>query len=213
MENLGQYLKSLREEKQISLEMVHTELKLSIEQIDAMENNRLTLLGNYGFARAMVYSYVRFLNADDQIAMNLFNLMWPEQRQTNFIPKKPIREKKVLISTNFIWLIAIILIVIILGTIIWISYTRGYLERPFQKLKAKPDSITAVQLKEQQPDKPDTLRDRMLKITRDINSNSIQSTAAKTGVLNRNKNALQDTTDYANEFIFQDKESPFNQRF
>lgn len=213
MENLGQYLKALREEKQISLEAVHNDLKLSVEQIEAIENNRLSLLGNYGFAKAMVYSYIRFLNADEQLAMNLFGLVWPAQKQSDFIPKKPIKEKKVLISTNFIWLIAIILIMIILGAIIWVSYSRGYLERPFEKLKAKPDTIVTVHLKEQQSDKPDTIRARMLKIARENRNSQTEPAESKTRETAKNKNALKDTTDYINEFIFQDKESPFNQKY
>jgi cytoskeletal protein RodZ len=213
MDNLGQYLKAIREEKNFSLESVHNELKLSIEQIEAIESNRLTVLGNYGFAKAMVYSYVRFLDADEKTAMSLFNQIWPSQKQTDFTPRKPIKEKKVLISTNFIWLIAIIVIVIILGAIIWVSYSRGYLERPFQKLKAKPDSIVTVRLNEQQPEKPDTLRARMLKIARETRSNQVKATDARSKASTSIKNAIKDTTDYVNEVLFQDKESPFNQRF
>jgi cytoskeletal protein RodZ len=184
-----------------------------LEQIDAIEHNRLAFLGNYGFARAMVYTYIRFLEADERVAMSLFNLMWPSEKEANFTPKTPIKEKKMLISTNFIWLITIIIIVIILGTIIWISYSRGYLKRPFDSVHKAKDSIRTETPIDPKIEKQDTLRVKMLQIAQESmkkkEANHQKAPVAKSKKLK----AVPDTTDYTNDLIFRGKDSPFNQRF
>jgi len=94
MESLGQYLKGLREEQHLTLEEVNRELKLSEEQITAIENNQLSKLGDYGFARATVYTYSRYLGADEKITFNLFDGLMPSRTQNSFKPHAPIKEKK-----------------------------------------------------------------------------------------------------------------------
>jgi cytoskeletal protein RodZ len=211
MENLGQYLRSVRVEKNLTIEAIHNEIKLTEEQITAIENNQLSSLGNYGSARAMVYSYIRFIEADEKIGMSLFDMTWPPQKQTKFIPKKPIKEKKVLISTNFIWLLTIILIVIILGSIIWVSYTKGYLKRPFEGIKNGQDSSKTETIRSGVKTAiSDTLRTRMLEISR--TSKKGNSTDEKKAPESIKSNTFTDTTDYVDEMIFNSKESPFNTR-
>lgn len=213
MESIGQYLRSIREEQNLTLDNVSNEIKLSPEQLSAIENNQLSKLGSYGFSRAMVYSYSRFLGADEKITMSLFDVLQPPQRQSGFIPKRPIKEKKMLISINFIWLIAIFIIIIILSSIIWISYTRGYLKRPFDSLKKDQDSIKVEVPVIKEIEKPDTLRQRMLQV-----ANANTKTKPKDAINSQvnftiQKKAVEDTTDYVNELIFNTDDSPFNSRF
>jgi cytoskeletal protein RodZ len=213
MDSLGKYLLTLREEKNISLETVYKDIKLTVDQVSAIETNRLSVLGNHGFARAMVYTYVRYLAADEKTAMYLFDISWPPQKQTNFTPKKPLKEQKVLISTNFIWLIGIMIIVIVLGSIIWISYTKGYLRRPFDKLNQSKDNAKTELQSVPQPTKQDTLRERMLKIAHSsIKSKLDPNKKPKTNKIN-NKFTSADSTDYLDTLIFGRKDSPFNSRF
>lgn len=213
MENLGQYLRSKREERNLTVEAVHADIKICIEHINAMEDNQLAKLGNYGFARTMVYTYARFLGAEEKIAINLFDIMWPSQKQADFTPKKPIKEKKMLISINFIWLISIVIFVIILGSIIWVSYNKGYLKRPFDKLKETPDTVKVSVRTEKVAEKPDTLRQRLLDLTKNQPAQLQTPVKQSVKVTTKNKKVVSDTTDYVNEFIFQAGESPFNPRF
>jgi len=212
MENLGQYLRSIREEKNLSLEVVYNDIKLSVEQLSAIENNQLSKLGNYGFAKAMVYTYVRYLNADAKIAMNLFDMILPPQKKTVFNPQLPIKEKKVLISINFIWLIVIIFIVIALGSIIVVSYTKGYLKRPTENLKKTEDSIIIKPKLLKKSETPDTIRIRMLQIANQT-SKSKPSADVSLKKARKVRKEIADTTDYVDEFIFKTMESPFNSRF
>lgn len=213
MESLGQYLRSIREEQNLTIEYVRNEIKLTSEQISAIENNQLSKLGNYGFSRAMVYSYCRFLGADEKITMNLFDMLLPPQRQNNFVPQTPIKEKKLLISINFIWIVAIIIIIVILGSIIWISYSKGYLKRPFDNLKKNQDSTKVVIAAPKEIDKPDTLRQRMLRIANSsTKSKPVSPKTPKANVIIQ-KQLNADTTDYVNDLIFNTEDSPFNPRF
>jgi len=210
MESLGQYLQSLREEKHISIDKVNNDLRISTEYISAIESNRLSMLGNHGFARAIVYTYARYLEADEKTVMYLFDLTWPPQNTVTFSPKVPLKEKKVLISTNFIWLITIIIIVIVLSFVIWISYSKGYLKRPFDKEAVKQDSVEAAVKSDKTVEKPDTLRQRMLSIVnetaKDKKSSKVKTKPVKKSV----KTSLPDTTDYVNDLIFDSADSPFN---
>ncbi len=213
MESLGQYLKTIREEKQLSLEKVHNDIKLPIEQLNAIESNRLTALGNYGFAKAIVYSYVRYLEADDEMVMQQFQMMWPTQQQAAFTPRRPIKEKKMLISTNLIWLIGIVLFVIVLGVIILVSYNRGYLKRPFDTTVESSDTVRVKKPKEQEQIKPDSVRARMLKIAQDARKPDKQKEQVSKQTKTEKIKPKPDTTDYVNDLLFQSKESPFNPRF
>lgn len=213
MDNLGQYLRSLRDEKNVTIETISKDIKLTAEQINDIENNRISRLGNLGFARAMVYTYIRYLDADEKRAMYLFDLNWPPLKQTNFTPKKPLKEKKVLISTNFIWMISIIILAIGLGSIIWISYSRGYLERPFDKLKAPKDSVKTEEIVKPQVEKADTLHNRMLQLAHAQPKPKAITDKTKKQKVKSKKVGLSDSTDYVDDLIFDTRESPFNSRF
>ncbi|HOV16176.1 MAG TPA: helix-turn-helix transcriptional regulator [Candidatus Cloacimonadota bacterium] len=210
MESLGQYLKGLREEQHLTLEEVNRELKLSEEQITVIENNQLSKLGDYGFARATVYTYSRYLGADEKITFNLFDSLMPSRTQNSFKPHAPIKEKKVLISVNFIWTIIIIIIVIILSAIIWTSYKRGYLKRPFEQTKQQADTILTQPPAVKQTAKPDTVREHLLKIAAQAEQNPPSAKTKETINPKLLQNSLKDTSDYVNELIFEGRESPFN---
>jgi len=78
MEDLGAYLKKLREEKNISYDQIYEDLRLREEQVRLMEENRFAEIGYIGFARAMVFNYARYLEADLDEVMQKFNLLMPE---------------------------------------------------------------------------------------------------------------------------------------
>ncbi len=214
MENLGQYLQTVRNSKNINMEEVVNDLRLTMEQVTAIESNRLDNLGNYGCVRAMVFTYIRYLEADEKLALNLFEEIWPSQKQKKFIATKPIKEKTLLISVNLIWLIGIILIIIVLGAIIWTSYKKGYLNRPFDVIGKETDSVQSGTAGIVKQVKPDTVRAQMQKVMRSqfrLKDEEAVSKDKKTKVAGGAD--PQDTTDYVDEMIFDTQESPFNPRF
>ena len=63
---LGQKLKAAREEKGLSVGDVSGHLKLSVKQVEALENNAFERLPNAVFIRGFLRSYAKFLKIDEQ---------------------------------------------------------------------------------------------------------------------------------------------------
>ena len=63
---LGQKLKAAREEKGLSIGDVSGHLKLSVKQVEALENNAFERLPNAVFIRGFLRSYAKFLKMDEQ---------------------------------------------------------------------------------------------------------------------------------------------------
>ena len=161
MEDLGAYLKELREEKNISFDQIYEDLHLREEQIQLMEENRFSELGYLGFARAMVFNYARYLEADLDEVMQKFNLLMPNNIK-KIEPENKENGKKILLSPNLFWIIGIILIVIVLGTILWHAYTSGWLQMPdlFKSNSSDTSSVEKLTQQEEPIPQKDPIRER-----------------------------------------------------
>ncbi|MDD3632629.1 MAG: helix-turn-helix domain-containing protein [Candidatus Cloacimonadaceae bacterium] len=161
MEDLGAYLKELREEKNINYDQIYEDLHLREEQVRLMEENRFSELGYLGFARAMVYNYARYLEADIDEVMQKFNLLMPDNIK-KIEPESQEGGKKILISPNLFWIIGIILIVIVLGTILWHAYSSGWLQMPdlFKSNSSDTSSVEKLTQQEEPIPQKDPIRER-----------------------------------------------------
>jgi len=203
MEDLGKYLKALRESSGFTYQKVWQDTKISEQNLRAIEANDLFALGNYGYCKALVYNYARYLGADVDAVMKEFSVLMPESTKRAFVPKETIKEKKILLSTNFLWLIAIIIIVTILGAILYRAYLGGYLKPPslFEEKKPKPEKTEETP----EPAAPDSLRKKMLKLTENMNTDKKETPKKKA---NKKENPyLKDNTDYVGQEL---GESPLN---
>ncbi|MCB5263158.1 MAG: helix-turn-helix domain-containing protein [Candidatus Cloacimonetes bacterium] len=200
MEDLGKYLLELRKERGISYSEIWGDIRISEAQIKAIEENRLRQMGNYGHVKALVYNYARYLEADLVLVMNEFKIMLPENTKKEFTPRRIIKEKKIMLSTNFLWTMGIIIFVMILGSILLHAYNQGWLHAPEFFKKDKP--LLTEELQEKQRDeKPDSLRLRMRALSESIP----QSNVLEDKSLGRSSPA--DTTDYIGQIL---GDSPVN---
>ncbi len=198
MENLGAHLQKLREEKGISYQKVFEDLRLREDQVRLIEENRFFELGHFGFAKAMVYNYARYLEADLDEVMAEFKVMVPATTMKQVQHDKESGSGKIMLSPNLLWLLGIILFVAILGGILWHAYNRGWLKTP-DFLKPEAADTTVVARPEPEPIKPepDPMREVQKKITR----------AAAAGANTRNSpakassEAIQDSTDHIGELL------------
>ena len=94
MENLGKYLKDLRESRAIDYNQVYEDIRITQAQIEAMEENRLFDLGHYGFVKALIYNYARYLEADLDAVMREFMVMMPANTKKEFRPNKVVKRKR-----------------------------------------------------------------------------------------------------------------------
>ena len=202
MENLGKYFLDLRLQQGYSYQDIWKELRFPENQIKAIEENRFAELGPYGIAKAVVYNYARFLEADLDAVMNAFSYLMPENAKPEFKPATPVKEKRIMLSTNFMWLIGILLIIIILGSILWYAYNQNWLKMPDFFASNKTDSTAVISKEEKKETKPDTLRQRLRAISEAIpQTNNVPIPKSET------KTVPPDTTDYIGNIL---GDSPVN---
>lgn len=202
MENLGKYFLELRLQRGYNYQDIWKELRFPENQIKAIEENRFAELGPYGIAKAVVYNYARFLEADLDAVMNAFSYLMPENAKPEFKPATPVKEKKIMLSTNFMWLIGILLIIIILGSILWYAYNQNWLKMPDFFASNKTDSTAVISKEEKEETKPDTLRQRLRAISEAIpQTNNVPIPKSET------KTVPPDTTDYIGNIL---GDSPVN---
>ncbi|MBI3994341.1 MAG: helix-turn-helix domain-containing protein, partial [Nitrospirae bacterium] len=73
MQTIGEYLKTIRQERGLSVEQVAGKTRISPIYIQALEENRLDPFPGEVFARGFVRVYGRCLGLDDQDTMSRFN--------------------------------------------------------------------------------------------------------------------------------------------
>jgi len=202
LENLGKYFLELRLQRGYNYQDIWKELRFPENQIKAIEENRFAELGPYGIAKAVVYNYARFLEADLDAVMNAFSYLMPENAKPEFKPATPVKEKRIMLSTNFMWLIGILLIIIILGSILWYAYNQNWLKMPDFFASNKTDSTAVISKEEKEETKPDTLRQRLRAISEAIpQTNNVPIPKSET------KTVPPDTTDYIGNIL---GDSPVN---
>ncbi len=204
MENLGSYLQNLRTASGISFDQIWDEIRISKSNIELIEMNQLLQLGDYGFCKALVFNYARYLGADVDEVMREFYILRPEHTKDRFKPQESVKEKKIMLSTNFFWTLGIVIFVMILGAILYSTYLNGYL---------KPPVLFMTDAQEETPSKnivvetkPDSLREHMRMLTDVVNKGTEKP------IVNNVKPAKKsrfrdDTTDYVGEQL---GDSPIN---
>jgi len=206
MENLGLYLKQFREEEGIEYITVYSDIRLREEQVKMMEENRFFELGPYGVVKATVFNYARYLGADLDEVMRELKILVPEVTKGHHRPTRPTKQKKIMLSTNFLWGIGILLVVVVLGGILIHANNQGWLKTPQILKSGEADSliVTPVEVPEPEPLATDSTRARMRALTQELNTpKPVDPPKPKSTA----KTVKPDSTDYINSFL---GESPVN---
>ncbi len=220
--SIGQYLKKARENKGFSIEEVSEETKIKPRIIESIEQNKFDEFGGTGYAKALIESYAKFLDANDEKLKSLIDTRFPS-KLTHNAKFNSIQPRKILIPTNFIAIISLVILVIILIiTSIKLSQA-GLLKSPFKKAKVeKVEKKSEENKKESKKDNKDSEK----KTTNQASSKAkkikikpkMLQEAAETASLeeknkdkniNLNKRALRDSSDYLKELMFKGKKNPF----
>ena len=201
MENLGVYLQKLREEKGIGYQKVFEDLRLREEQVRLIEENRFFELGHYGFTKALVHRYARYLEADLDEVMAELRVMMPENTLKPARREAESKSGKIMLSPNLLWLIGIILFVAILGAILWHAHNQGWLKTPdFLKPEAADTTVVskARQPKqEKQKPEPDPMRELQKKVSQSATAGGDAPGSQRQAL----SQALQDSTDHIGELM------------
>lgn len=194
IESIGAYLKSLREQKKIPLEKVSENIRIKVRLLEDIENNVFTNLGGMGYAKAMIINYARNLGADEEKILHLFDEQM--NQKPKFVPHvKSIQPKKLIIPPKIFLFFLLIIVIIALTYLVVHLYENNVLIWPPFKKTEKIETSKKVET----PVKSQTF---------DLQEKSDELKEVEQSTIN--ETALKDTTDYLNEFMFKDKESPFN---
>ena len=191
IESIGTYLRSLRLIKKLTLEQVSEATRIKVRLLNDIEKDVFTNLGGLGYAKAMISNYARFLDADQEKILELFNEKF-NKKPTHIAHDKSIQPKKIIIPQSFFALLLLLVVVIILTSLVIYLYKNEIITwPPFTRLDTESKKTTI------KADTTSTLQ----RLRQDV---------AKEESKPLNHNALQDTTDYLNKLLFKDRKSPLN---
>jgi len=195
MESIGQYLKEIRDKRNLSLEELANKTKIQIKNLISIEDNNFDNLGGKGYAKAMIITYARYVEADVDAVLEEFEKTYQE------IPDKlyrsrPVQPKKYLISTNLLSFIFFVILIIVVIVISVKFYKDGKFKSPFQR-----STEEKIEKEEEKPESISTL----------IPELELVSTKQKEEPLPELiQEALHDTTDYLDQLLFTGENSPFD---
>ena len=128
--DLGRHLKRLRQNKKISLIEAEATTKIKIQHLEAMENNRLSALGEPIYAQGFLRHYLDFLGASEKIKMEfLQNIRWRRSLLTNdFSQIDKLKKNPVFITPKI--LAASGLVIVVLGLAAYIAIAVNNFSRP-----------------------------------------------------------------------------------
>jgi cytoskeletal protein RodZ len=193
IESIGTYLKSLREQKKITLEQVSEATRIKTRLLDEIEKDIFTNLGGLGYAKAMIVNYARYLGADEDRILNLFHEKF-SQKPIHISHDKSIQPKKILLPEQIFGIILLLVLIVALTSLVVYLYQKDIITwPPFKKIDAKIDVKSTIF-------EPDTTKIFLQQ----------QPEPEKEVKEEINQQALQDSTDYLNDLLFKGKESPFD---
>ncbi len=115
-ETLGVKLKSARESKELSIEAVEAELRISAEFLAALEDDRFDLLGAPVFARGYIKQYGARLGLDvDELLAEYDNSAGDASVDIRPTTEFRLRDQR----SNAPWIVAGVLLLVAAATILW----------------------------------------------------------------------------------------------
>jgi cytoskeleton protein RodZ len=91
---LGEYLKSKREEKELSIKNVSQKTKITLTLLKHLENDRKDDLPNVAYIKGFIKSYTKALGIPEKEAMTYFERTYMEEEETIEPEEKEIEEEK-----------------------------------------------------------------------------------------------------------------------
>lgn len=132
-DTVGEYLKSIREQKNIALNEISRFTKIKLHFLKAIEDDRIQDITDLTYARLTILNYARYIGADTNEVLNLFN-KHTEKKPTkkvigSGINKKKNYEKKILIPKIVFQVLALIIFVGALFGLGYYLHQKGELQR------------------------------------------------------------------------------------
>lgn len=195
--SIGKYLKSIREDKNLSIKEVSEKTCIHEKFLRLIEGDRFDDMGGVGYAKAMIVTYCRALEANEKLVLHKFNSKFKQQQIPHHRRVKRDRYKKVMIPTSAIYIILMIIVIAILSFVIYSLHKDGHLNFSLRNIINTSDKKTL---------------NEKAKPVKSIYDNFDQESSSQKNEVGIDLNAVaSDTTDRVGEILFDDDDSPLNQ--
>ncbi len=114
MDSIGQYIRSIREEHNLSIEELADITLIKKDHLVLLEEDDIESLGGFGVVKSYAYTIVRKLNINQSKIISIIESKYPEYKVNNFKSLEYKQERKFLISYNFIYALLIITVTVFL---------------------------------------------------------------------------------------------------
>lgn len=118
MDSIGQYIKSIREEQNLSIDELADITLIKKKYLQLLEDDDIEALGGFGVVKSYAYTIIRKLNINEAKIISIIENKYPEYKVDNFKSLEYKDEKKFLISANIIY--AVILLTITIFLVIYV---------------------------------------------------------------------------------------------
>ncbi len=133
-QTIGQYIKEQRERSGQSLKYISTKTKISVTQLDSLENDRLDLLPDKTYVQGFIKAFGKYIELDKEKAIEILNetyeQLYPEKKQ---IDLKILTPKETSTTSPLMFIGVVGLVFVFLGYGI-ISYLKN---RSLEKIRAE----------------------------------------------------------------------------
>lgn len=204
--SIGQYLKSVREEKGFTLTKIAQKTCIGENFLADVEADNFDDMGGLGYAKAITVSYAKALGADDKLVLHLFNSKYvkPVPRA---LYKREHQPKKFMIPTSVFSILILIILIVVLTLIITKLYKSGDISFPFRN-KGEAAKVEKANLITQPVKKSTSIYDSLEEDTLSTPAENADLSDVK--AVQIDLSALRDSTDYADKYLFEGEDSPFN---
>ena len=118
--DIGRTLKASRIEQKLDERQISTELKIPLDQVMALEDNRFEYFKSSTFARGYLKSYCRLLNLDAKEILAAFDaLVIGSKSESNIKPVDKVTNKQVGFGDPFVILVSIVIIAVLIFLAFW----------------------------------------------------------------------------------------------
>lgn len=188
--SIGEYLSSVRNEKNLTLEEISEITKIKVRILEAIEADKFDDLGGLGYVKALLITYAKAINADKAKVLQMIDQNY-KGIQLNY--SRPLPEqspKKYLFHMNLIYVILLVLLIAVLTFFTVRLYREGKLNSPFFKI-----------FERQKPVDSEVLIDS-------LNSETDEE-LIEPDISAFDPDALHDTTNYTSELLFKSQANPY----
>jgi len=227
MENIGDYLKTVRESLNLTIEDISSQTRIKIYIIEQIENNDYMAIGDVGFVKIMIITYCRAINGDEELVQSRLTQMFDAPSDPPIKITGAKNKKAVIISPNVIYFILLGMLIICLAVAIAHLYrNEAFSFNAIREQLATTERRTRPipQVSELTPDSLWIMQRRIFYETNEIIAGEERQIprTTRTNIIRRSNNiaVLQevntpnyyifDDTDYVGELIFSNMVSPLN---